>query len=271
MTDPILTVRGARGSMAVCGPQYRRYGGNTTCFDVPIDDHHHLVIDCGTGLRGLQHSLEAGPHRFTVLFTHYHWDHLQGLPVFAPLFSPDHRFEFYGPGRDEESVAGLIGEVIRPPWFPVSFAEAAAPKTCRPIPATLTVGNITITAIELDHPGTVMGYRLDGPQRSIVIATDHEAGDKDADARLVELARGADVLIHDGQYTPIDYRSNRRGWGHRTREHAVATALAAGVKRLVLTSHDPDHDDATIDTIVGSARAAFPLTGAAFEGMQLEL
>ena len=271
MADPVLTVRGARGSMAVCGPQYRRYGGNTTCFDVPIGENHHLVLDCGTGLRGLQHTLGAGPHRFTVLFTHYHWDHLQGLPVFAPLFFPDNRFDFYGPGPDDETIAGMIGAVIRPPWFPVSFDEAAAAKTCRPVPQQLSVGAISITSIVLDHPDTVMGYRLDGPNRSIVIATDHEAGNESADARLVELARGADVLIHDGQYTPTDYTANRRGWGHSTWEHAVATAQAAGVKRLILTSHDPDHDDATIDGVVSSARAVFPLTGAAFEGMQLEL
>jgi phosphoribosyl 1,2-cyclic phosphodiesterase len=271
MSDLALTVRGARGSMAVCGPHYRRYGGNTTCFDVMVGRNHHLVVDCGTGLRNLQRTLSDAPNRFTVLFTHYHWDHLQGLPVFAPLFVPDSAFEFYGPGPDSATVAKMIGAVIRPPWFPVTFDESAAQKVCLPVPSQLTVGPVSITSIRLHHPDPVMGYRLDGPNRSIVVATDHEAGDAAVDERLVELARGADVLIHDAQYTPRDYSANRRGWGHSTWQHAVATAQAAGVRRLILTSHDPDHDDATIDAMVGAARATFPLTGAAYEGMQLEL
>ena len=271
MTDLALTVRGARGSMSVCGPQYRRYGGNTTCFDVTVGDNHHLVIDCGTGLRNLQQTLSGERNRFTVLFTHYHWDHLQGLPVFAPLFSPESRFTFYGPGPDADSVAKMIGSVIRPPWFPVTFAEAGARKECLPVPDQLTIGDVSVRSIVLDHPDPVIGYRLDGPNRSIVIATDHEAGDFAADERLIELARGADVLIHDAQYTPTDYAASRRGWGHSTWQHAVTTAQAAGVRRLILTSHDPDHDDATIDAGVGAARAVFPLTGAAYEGMELEL
>ncbi len=271
MTDLVLTVRGARGSMSVCGPPYRRYGGNTTCFDVAVGDNHHLVIDCGTGLRNLQNTLSEGPNRFTVLFTHYHWDHLQGLPVFAPLFLPASKFTFYGPGPDADSVAEMIGAVIRPPWFPVAFDDAGAQKECLPVPKRLSVGEVSITSIVLDHPDPVMGYRLDGPNRSVVIATDHETGNAAADERLIDLARGADVLIHDAQYTPTDYSASRRGWGHSTWQHAVATAQEAGVKRLILTSHDPDHDDATIDTVVSSARAIFPLTGAAYEGMELEL
>ncbi len=271
MTDLALTVRGARGSMSVCGPQYRRYGGNTTCFSVAVGDNHHLLVDCGTGLRNLQHTLGGEPGSFTILLTHYHWDHLQGLPVFAPLFLPKNEFTFYGPGPDAETVAEMIGAVIRPPWFPVTFDEASAQKECLPVPERLTVGEVSITSIELDHPDPVMGYRLDGPNRSVVIATDHEAGNAETDERLIDLARGADVLIHDAQYTPADYSASRRGWGHSTWQHAVATAQAAGVRRLILTSHDPDHDDATIDAGVSAARASFPLTGAAYEGMELEL
>jgi phosphoribosyl 1,2-cyclic phosphodiesterase len=219
----------------------------------------------------VQHEVGPSEHQFVVFLTHYHWDHLQGIPVFAPYYMPGNSFTFYGPKPAEGTVTEVIDTVIRPPWFPVAFADSMAQVACLDVPTEVTVGNIRVRAIRLQHPDPVVGYRIDGPRRSVVIATDHEAGTHEVDASLVELATGADVLIHDAQYTPDDYASRRMGWGHSTWEHAAKTAHAARVDELLLTSHDPDHDDNMIDAIQAAARAVFTNTSAVFEGMRIAL
>ena len=256
--------------MAVSGEEYHRYGGNTSCFQVTVGDHQ-VIFDCGTGLRSVQHDLGPENNHFVVFLTHYHWDHLQGIPVFAPLYLPTNAFTFYGPEHDERSVRDLIGAVIRPPWFPAAFDESPADIECRPVPNEIDIGPLRIRSIRLTHPDPVVGYRIDGPTQSVVLATDHESGVHDVDAALVELADGADVLIHDGQYTPRDYIDNRIGWGHSTWEHATKAALAAGVGRLYITSHDPDHTDDDVEAIERDARAVFPEARAIREGMRIAL
>ena len=270
MSDLELIVCGARGSMAVSGEEYLKYGGNTTCFYLPMADFQ-VVFDCGTGLRTVQHQLTGANHDFRVFLTHYHWDHLQGIPVFAPFYTPGNSFTFYGPRPASGSVHEVIDAVIRPPWFPIAFADSPAAVTCTAVPSEIAVGNITVSTVPLSHPDPVVGYRIDGPERSIVIATDHESGTHAVDAALVQLARGADVLIHDAQYTPSDYVDNRIGWGHSTWQHAAKTAHAAGVGQLLLTSHDPDHTDQDIDLIESEARTVFSNTIAVREGMSIPL
>ena len=265
-----LIVRGARGSMSVSGLQYAKYGGNTTCFQLEVEDRQ-ILFDCGTGLRSVQHSLATDPSEFVVFLTHYHWDHLQGIPVFAPLYLPGNTFTFYGPAPSQGSVEDVIDAVIRPPWFPVSFRDAAADVSCLPVPAEVSIGDVRIRSFPLSHPDPVVGYRIDGPNRSIVLATDHESGTHAVDAGLIDLARGADVLIHDGQYTPSDYVDFRIGWGHSTWEHATKAAVESGVDELFLTSHDPDHSDADLDTIEEEARAVFANTTAIREGTAIPL
>ena len=265
-----LIVRGARGSMSVSGKRYRKYGGNTTCFQLSVGEFE-VIFDCGTGLRSVQHEVGSQANQFIVFLTHYHWDHLQGIPVFAPLYLPDNSFTIYGPEHDDRTVDELIDQVIRPPWFPVAFRDSPATVACTSVPESVQIGPITVRSIPLSHPDPVVGYRIDGPDRSIVLATDHESGTHDVDAALVELARGADVLIHDGQYTPDDYLDHRIGWGHSTWEHATKAAEAAGIGELLLTSHDPDHTDDVIDRIEADARAVFPNTRAVREGMGIPL
>ena len=271
-TAPLtLTVHGARGSMCVSGVQYRRFGGNTTSMYVPLGPNEHFVIDAGTGLRTLERSLGPGPHHFTMLFTHYHWDHVQGLPVFAPLHDPANSFSFIGPPSGNRDIEATLCAVLCEPWFPVSLAAVGSDTRYVDVAPRLEVGPVVVRSIPLRHPQGVTAYRLDGPVRSITVATDHEAGDESADAALASLASGTHVLMHDGQYTDAEYRTARKGWGHSTPSGAVDAALACGAGRLVLTSHDPDHDDAAIDAIVTTARARFPLTTGAFEGMTLAL
>jgi phosphoribosyl 1,2-cyclic phosphodiesterase len=258
--------------MAVSGEAYRRYGGNTTCFTAEVESGHHLIVDCGTGLRTLQREVLGDlDRRFTIFLTHYHWDHIQGLPVFAPLFHSGATVEFHGPHSDVRGIRQVLGDVFRPPWWPIALDEVGADVTFHGLGRPVRVGPVTVSHEMLNHPQGVAAYRLDGPGRSVAIATDHEAGDPTVDARLAGLAERADVLVHDAQYTPEEHSTIRKGWGHSTWATAVQAAHDAGVKQLILTSHDPDRTDAGIDSIRGEARARFPLVDAAYEGMSIPL
>ncbi len=270
VSNRALVVEGARGSMSVAGPDFRRYGGHTTCFSVEVSPGHHLVFDCGTGLQNLQKRLPSGePQEFTVFLTHYHWDHIQGLPVFLPLFDARNRVRLYGPAFEDRTPQEALDSVMCRPWWPVSLAEASADVEVMALPeAPLEVGGVKISHTRLSHPDGVTGYRIDA-DKSVVIATDHEAGEPGADARLRELAAGADILIHDGQYTPEEAQGARKGWGHSDWEGATSAAVDAGVGRLMLTSHDPDRTDDGIEDIRQAARTRFPMTDAVHEGMTI--
>lgn len=265
-----LVVHGARGSMSVSGARYARYGGNTTSFHVDLGDNDHLVIDAGTGLRPLEHSLGTGPHRFTVLLTHYHWDHIQGLPMFALLHDPSATFRFVGANHAGSDVQAALNGAIAHPWFPVLMAECASSIEYATVEDELDIGGLTVRSLPLRHPQGVTGYRIDSPSHSVVVATDHEAGDAEIDAALAEFAAGATTLIHDAQFSNREY-ATRTGWGHSTPDAAVDLAVAAGVRRLVMTSHDPNHSDADIDDLVTTGRIRFPLTTGAYEGMAIDL
>jgi phosphoribosyl 1,2-cyclic phosphodiesterase len=193
---------------------------------------HYLVIDAGTGLRGLEAVLPTdGGLEFTIILTHYHWGHIQGLPMFGPLADRHNRFTFYGRPYDGRDIGDM----------------------------------------DLRHPQGAVGFRLDGPSRSIMIATDHEGGDPGIDAALIDLASGVDVLVHDAQYTEDEVAGDRRGWGHSSWAQAAAAANSCGAGRLVLTSHDPGRADDRVEDLVRLARVRFPLTTGAYEGLRLPL
>ncbi|MFA7250139.1 MAG: MBL fold metallo-hydrolase [Dehalococcoidia bacterium] len=270
-----LYVHGSRGSSTVSGPAFARHGGYTTCFEVVMEDGHHLVIDAGSGLLRVQAALaEAGttqPFQGTIFFTHFHWDHIQGLPFFAPVYASTSAIRLIGAPPAGHTVRSALADAIRPPWFPVPLAQAAASLSFEALPGqSVRVGDVEVTSVPLNHPGGVSGFRIARGDHSLVIATDVEAGDPASDAALRTLAEGASVLIHDAQYTPGEWATTRRGWGHSTWEHATAVAAEAHVDRLLLTSHDPDRTDEGIDEIVRAARQRFPATEAAFEGQIIE-
>lgn len=271
MIDRDLVVLGARGSTTVAGQQYRRYGGGTTCFATRAGPDHYLVVDCGAGLRSLGRLVPQGrPLEFTVLLTHYHWDHIEGLPTFPALNEPRNRFTFYGQKWEDADVGDVLDRVIRPPVFPVTVRERPAGMMFRDVVSPIRVGRLSVRAVPLRHPQGSTGYRLDTGDRSVMIATDHEAGDPEVDGRLSEVAAGVDVLVHDAQYAPEECEA-RRGWGHSTWEKAVAAARSSGAGRLVLTSHDPDRTDDQVDDLVRMARTRFPLTAGAYPGMAIPL
>jgi phosphoribosyl 1,2-cyclic phosphodiesterase len=276
VTDGLaIEVHGARGSTGVSGPAFARHGGNTTCFAAVLADGYHLIVDAGTGLGRVQAGWEAGPRapfEGTLLLTHFHWDHIQGLPTFAPLFDTSTRLHIVASPPPGVSIEEALDGAIRPPWFPVRFRDVPARVTYEEAgEAVMGVGGVQVTATRTHHPGGALGFRIAYGDRALLVATDHEGGDPRHDAALRSLAEGATVLLHDAQYTPAEYAAGQQGRGHSTWEHAVGAASAARVERLILTSHDPQRTDEQVDAIVAAARGAFPRTKAAAEGQRIIL
>ena len=262
-----------RGSVPAPGAGTQRYGGNTPCVEVRAGDRR-IILDAGSGLRVLGERLRdaGGAVHADVLLSHYHYDHLQGLPFFAPLAEPGNHFTFHGPRREGRSVQDVLEGQMVPPYFPVTLDQVArATIDFRSIEPgePFEIGRVRITSAELEHPGGNLGYRLEYDGRSVVYATDVEHTERPAEA-LVELARGADLLLHDAMYTSEEYEE-RKGWGHSTWCGALATAQAARVKRLVLFHHDPERDDRALDVLLRRAQKTFARTTAAREGQTLRV
>ncbi len=275
MSGFTVNIHGARGSVPVSGPEYHKYGGGTTCFEIEIAEDRRFVIDAGTGMLRIKDSLpDDRPIHFSVVLTHLHWDHCLALPFFGPLFDPRNRFDFYGRAVGGMDIEEAIDRVMRPPWFPVNFRSTAADKRFHHFEPYMTfpIGDeFEIHPILLHHPDGVTGYRIRHNGATLVVATDVEHGVPESDAALRELARGADALIYDAQYVPGQYEAQKVGWGHSTWEQGVKLAQAADVGQLILTSHDPARTDDEIDEIVRHAQALFPDTIAAAEGTSIQV
>jgi len=262
-----------RGSVPAPGTATKRYGGNTPCIEVRAGGRR-IILDAGSGIRGLGEELKDSGRSVAadILLSHYHYDHLQGLPFFAPLTESQNHFTFHGPRREGRSVQDVLEGQMAPPYFPVTLDELVRARiefrTIEP-GGTFGIGPVRITSAELDHPGGNVGYRLEHGDRSLVYATDVEHTDRPAEA-LVELARGADLLVHDAMYTDPEY-AQRKGWGHSTWSGALATAEAARVKKLCLFHHDPDRDDRALEAVLKKVQKQFPRAIAAREGQTLRL
>ena len=260
---------GVRGSIPAPGPDTVIFGGNTACIEVRPSGGEVIVIDGGTGIRNLGAALAKefpGPVSPHVLLTHFHWDHIQGIPFFAPLLSPSNEVTFYS-GFPAARTREVLEAQMRGPYFPVPFSRLAARRHVAEVGATpLRIGSATVRAFAMHHPQGAWGYRIEADGAVLVHACDAEHGDPDLDGVLRQAAEGADVLIYDSQYTPEEYEA-RRGWGHSTWLHATRLAREAGVGRLLLFHHDPDRDDAGVARIEVAARGEFARTDAAREGM----
>ncbi|MBW2455263.1 MAG: MBL fold metallo-hydrolase [Deltaproteobacteria bacterium] len=271
---------GVRGSIATSGPEFARFGGNTTCFEIEAGDQR-LIIDAGTGLRRLGDKLSAQARlvgrdvQATMLFTHLHWDHIQGFPFFAPAYLPGTELDLYGPLEQDgvTTLEDVLATQMTPPTFPVGLGSMSSTKRFHVIGDgdTLELGDLVVRARSLSHPQGSLGYRVDYRGRSLCFATDTEHPDNGAvDEALADLARGVDLFICDAQYTEAEYEGRvagppRKGWGHSTYVAAARTAKAAGAKRLMLTHHDPNHDDGVVAAIEREARVLFPACRAAAE------
>lgn len=272
-----LVVRfwGVRGSIAVSGARYLHTGGNTSCVELAWRGER-LVLDGGTGLRALGDQLGFVATRLSVLFSHTHWDHIQGVPFFTPAFHPGSELRLVGPARPSGTLRQCLARQMRPPQFPVTLDAFRARIEWGEVrgAAPFEIGPFSVTPAELSHPNGILAYRVEVGGRAVVYATDHEHGEG-IDDRLVELARGADLLIHDAQYTRAEYRGEvgqpRTGWGHSAWEQAVECAELAGARRLALFHHDPGRDDDGVAAIEARAQERLPGAFAAREGRAIRL
>ncbi|HKQ60349.1 MAG TPA: MBL fold metallo-hydrolase [Candidatus Polarisedimenticolaceae bacterium] len=265
---------GVRGTVPTPSPDKLRFGGNTSCLTVSLSDAEHLVFDCGTGLRLFGNDLAARrtgqPTRYHVFFSHYHFDHIDGLPYFHPLYDKHSTINFHGFAPKGLTIRSALETLISPPYFPVRLAEVPATLNFATIDgARVTFGDVAVGCLPLHHPDGSLCYRVEHGPRKIVFATDHEHGDERTDRALIEFAEDADYLIYDATYLRGEYETLRRGWGHSTWYAAVQTARAARVKTLILFHHHPDHSDDDLDEVLRFAREDLPSTEIAREGMEL--
>ena len=267
---------GVRGATPTPTRQNLRYGGNTPCLEIRTSSGNLFILDCGTGLRKLGKALEKEfrnkPLHANVFLSHYHWDHIQGIPFFSPLFHPRNRFIFHANPLKAESVREALEGQMTNPYFPVDMSVMQAQRHFVGIEAEDKVGfdELTLITKELYHPQGCLGFRLECNGKVFVYASDVEPGVAWSDDNVRQLADGADVLLYDAQYLPREMK-RFAGWGHSSWKEGVRIAKECKVKKLVLFHHDPDRDDNQMDELVATARRHFDKVSAAKEGLTLKL
>jgi len=285
-----LTLRfwGTRGSIPSPGAATVRYGGNTACVEVRSASGALLILDAGTGIRALGRALveQAAGAAISgdIFLSHAHWDHVQGLPFFAPIYTAGNHFRIWSAPVLARRVGSVLREQMSETVFPVRFDDVAASVELRALDGAFTGPDFTVEALEVRHPGGALGYRV--RERGvhgggIVYISDNELGDAAAGpesaesrAAIVEFARGAAVLIHDATFTDDEYEQFR-GWGHSRWTDVLDLAADAGVQRLILFHHSPDRGDDEIDRMLGAYRSGLTparaslVVAAAAEGMEI--
>jgi ribonuclease BN (tRNA processing enzyme) len=252
-----IRIWGCRGSIAAPGLSTARYGGNTSCVEIRLDDGGLIVLDAGTGARGLGLALlEEPPPRIDLLLSHLHVDHVEGLTAFEPIWRPETDLHIWGPSSPIVSLDERLAMYFSPPLFPLHLSEVPARCTFYDAPeGAWTIGGATVRSAQIQHAGSTVGYRIEADGAVLTYLTDHEpALGTDLETIPTDwisgfaLASGADVLIHDCQYTAEEYAS-RFGFGHSSAEQVATFARRAEAGRLVLYHHDPMHTDEELDAI----------------------
>jgi phosphoribosyl 1,2-cyclic phosphodiesterase len=246
-----------RGSIPTPGPATVRYGGNTACVEVRSDDNI-VILDAGSGLRALGRALLAEfknrPFSLTLLLTHTHWDHIQGLPFFAPIYNPRCRLRILGCEGARKGLASVLTGQMESTYFPVPFDELPGNIEVEELQKfDFKVGSVRVRAQRANHPGVCVGYRLFTPRGSVAYFPDSEPWPGGEDQEMIEFLDSTNVLILDSQYDAGEYERHM-GWGHGCVDASVALALAADVRRLYLFHHDPEHSDKRMDALVAHAR-----------------
>jgi phosphoribosyl 1,2-cyclic phosphodiesterase len=278
-----VRVWGCRGSVAAPGAETVRYGGNTSCVEVRLDSGHALILDAGTGMRALGVTMQREPPtEVHVLLTHLHLDHLQGLGFFRPLFAEGVDLHIWGPTSPVQHLSERIAMYLSPPLFPVRLDEVPARLTFHDAPEqAVEIGSATVRAGKVTHQGPTVGYRIEEHGHGLVYLPDHEPS-LGTDLRTepavwmsgYDIARGADVLLHDAQYRDDEY-GDHIGWGHSSIADAMEFAHKSDVAKVVLFHHDPYHTDDELEELLHEARGKWPgmenRVCLAYEGMTIEL
>jgi ribonuclease BN (tRNA processing enzyme) len=252
----IVHVWGARGSLSAPGPATVGYGGNTSCVEIEFADGTTLILDAGSGIRELgQRIAERDPGLLYICLTHLHLDHVEGLGFFEPLWTPGWKLHFWGPPSATTTLQDRVARYLSPPLFPVGLAEAPAEVVFEDVPREpWRLGSAVIEAEAVEHRGPTVGYRIDDEGRVLVYLPDHEpylTAALDDERKWVSgwaLAAGADLLLHDSQYTEEEY-AQRLGWGHSSVNQAAAFSRAAGVRQLGMFHHDPMRSDSELEEL----------------------
>jgi len=278
-----VTFYGVRGSTPCAGPQFARYGGQSSCVVLQAADQQPIIFDLGTGLR--QYGIDCmagGPFHGTALLSHLHWDHVQGLPFFVPLHKPGATLDVYGPHQTEGPLGEVFAQMMRPPFFPIRPTDLEGDVRFHGIvDDDFPIGLAKVRSRFVRHVGSTLGFRVEWNGISIAYLPDHGPGTIPSDAddyvppEVLELFDGVDLLIHDAQHTPAEYELKRH-WGHCTVDYSVLVAREAGARHLTLFHHDPIHGDDDMDAIGRdaaelAARMGVPELSVARYGMQLHL
>jgi phosphoribosyl 1,2-cyclic phosphodiesterase len=275
-----ITLWGVRGSIPTTSPETKEYGGNTSCIEVESEGGL-LVLDAGSGIQNLNFSDNINKSRIDILLTHLHMDHVQGLGFFRPLFNSSAEVHIWGPASTAKSLRARLGRYFSPPLFPVYFRNLTCNLFLHEVGnSSFTIGPFSIQSRYVIHPGPTVGFRIQDRSGVFAYIPDHEpALGPDGlfkDVKWLsgsDLALGADLLLHDAQYTMEEYR-DRVGWGHSAMEDTIQYATLLGVKRLLLSHHDPMHSDARLNTIFQRLKdnisCPFP-SELAIEGSRIEL
>ena len=274
---------GVRGSIPVCHPDFQAFGGNTTCVQIKVKDTNNIVVfDAGTGIRDLGKEFIASGHKqeeLFIAFSHFHWDHIQGFPFFAPAFTKKLKINILamGLGREFDNLEEIFKMQMHEEYFPVQLNEMGAEFNFILLDKVMEVFEgrdknktpIIVIANKHKHPGGAFGYRVERGDKVFVFCTDIEHGDE-IDQNVVRLAENADLLIHEAQYTSEELK-DKKGWGHSSYEQAIQVAEMAGVKQLAITHHDPDHDDEFLAKMEKQCQQRFKDCFLAREKMEIEL
>ncbi|HKJ67750.1 MAG TPA: MBL fold metallo-hydrolase [bacterium] len=298
---------GVRGSIATPGPATIKYGGNTSCVEVGINDYV-LVLDAGTGIRllGLDLLRRHSNSRIHLLISHPHWDHIQGLPFFLPAFRDGYELSIYGHESKDQELEKTLANQMDPLYFPVQLGDLSAKLNFNKVDeGSFYIEDVRIDTMFLNHPGYNLGYRITYQEKSLVYATDNQPfgqsrvlgmwateeyfeqiknrqfpylhlNHEDPDQRIIDFARDADLLIHDAQYTTSELGA-KSDWGHSSYVFATEVAANANVKSLILFHHDPEHSDAIVNKMEKQAQSLLHKTNpeiscqAAYEGLEIKM